>query len=177
MSNVVAAEVSVTDIGSRLVVARDIGRVGDDVLLSEHFQSQNRDHIEGLPSLVPHEADCALVHHPTQGHQVVVLALLLPDEVVAQVGLDFPLLLGNVRKINEEPGAHVTFQRFNFSLIRRLKVTDQEVAVLEEAAAPDLLRVPGGDQSVFQVVHGLVEVPVHALGDDGGVTVLCQGRV
>lgn len=175
MSNVVVAEVSVTDIGSRLIVARDVGRVGDDVLFSEHFQSQDCDHVEGLPPLVPHEAHRALFHHPTQRHQVVVLALLLPDEVVAQVGLDFPLLLGNVGKINEEPGAHVTFQRFNFSLVRRLKVTDQQVAVLEEAAPPDLLGVPCGDQFVSQVVHGLVEVPVHALGDDGGVTLLRQG--
>lgn len=37
VSNVVIAEVSVTDIRSRLIIACNIGRVWDDILFSEYF--------------------------------------------------------------------------------------------------------------------------------------------
>ena len=43
------------------------------VLWTVDLTGQLQDHVQGLPPLVPHQADRALVHHLVQDHQVVVL--------------------------------------------------------------------------------------------------------
>ena len=175
MGHVVVVEVAVADVGGGLVVAGDGGGVGDDVLLGQHAQGQQRDEVQGLPALVAHEAHGALVDHLAQGHEVVVLAPLLLGEVVLQVGLQLPLLLEDVGEVDEEARAHVALQGLDLLLVGGPEVPHQQVAVLEQPPAPDLLGVLGGDESVLQVVQRLLEVPVHALPDDRGVQLLGQG--
>ena len=50
-------------------------------------------------------------------------------------------------------------------------VFDKEVAVLEQAAAPDLLGLLGGDQLLVEVGQRLLKVAVHALPQHRGVKV------
>lgn len=48
MRHVVVVEVAVADVRSWLVVAGDVGGVGDDVLLRQHAQGQEGDEVQGL---------------------------------------------------------------------------------------------------------------------------------
>ena len=43
------------------------------ILWTVDLSSQLQDHVQGLPPLVAHQADRALVHHLVQDHKVVVL--------------------------------------------------------------------------------------------------------
>ncbi|CAB1340154.1 unnamed protein product [Coregonus sp. 'balchen'] len=50
----------------RLVVAGDVGRVGDDVLLGKNPKGQGGDEAQCLSPLVAHQAHRALLHYPMQ---------------------------------------------------------------------------------------------------------------
>lgn len=102
VGHIVVAEVVVSDVRRRLIVAGDAGRVGDSILLRQHSEGHQRDEVEGLAPLVAHEAHRALVDHSAQDHEVVVLALLLTDEVALEVGLYLALLLTDVGEVDEE---------------------------------------------------------------------------
>lgn len=115
------------------------------------------DEREGLPPLVAHQADGALVHDPVQHQEVLVLVLLLAHEVVGEVGLELGPLLVDVAEVDEEPGAHVPLEVLDLVRLGGFVVPDQKVAVLEEAAAADLFGVPRGDELLVQVVEGLLE--------------------
>ena len=96
--------------------------------------------------------------------------------MVVQVGIKLLLLLVEVGEVDEESRAHVALHGLDLLVRGRPVAAAQEVAVLEEAASADLLRVLGGDQLFVQVVQRLFKVPVHRLGHDGGVEVLRHGR-
>lgn len=102
MCNIVITEVDVLHVRRWLVVTCDIRHGGDGILLSQHLQCQHGDEAERLAALVAHQTHGALVHHLVQSHQALVPFVLHPCKVVLQVGLQFPLLLPNVREVNEE---------------------------------------------------------------------------
>ncbi|KAF3843492.1 hypothetical protein F7725_002341 [Dissostichus mawsoni] len=177
VSHIVVAEVVVSDVGRRLIVAGDTGRVRDSVLLRQHSEGHQRDEVQRLPPLMPHEAHCALVDDAPQDHEVVILALLLAHKVALQVGLHLALLLTNVREVNEEAGAHVALQGLELLLAGRTEVPHQQIAVFQQAAAADLLGPLGGDEFVPQVAQRQAEVPVHTLPTHCGVEGLRHGRL
>lgn len=135
------------------------------------------DERQGLPPLVPHQADCGLVHDTMQHQQVLVLVLLLAHEVVGEVSLQLGALLVDVAKVDEEPRTHVALQVLDLLRPGGLVVPHQEVAVLQQPASSDLFGVPRGDQLLVQVVEGLLEVPVDGLGHHGGVEVVAHGHL
>ena len=177
MRYVIIAEVDVLHIRRRLVEARDVADAGDGVLLRQHPERQHGDEVERLPPLVAHEAHGALVHHAVQRHQALVALVLHAGEVVLQVRLQLPLLLADVREVDEEARAHVALQLLHGRLVLRPEAQRQQVAVLEEPAAADLLGAARGDGPVAEVRHGLLEVPVNALADHAGVEALRHGRL
>ena len=126
-----------------------------------------------------HEADRRLVHHLVQDGQIVVLQLgaVVAQKVVVEKLEQLAALLRQVRKVDKEPAAHVALHAFDLGGRRRPVVFDQEIAILEKAAAADLLRVAGVDQPVLQVVQRLVEIAVHTLADHRGVEVLRHGHL
>lgn len=84
---IVIAEVYITNIRCWLVVTGNSSGVRDDVLFCQHFERQQRNQVESLSSLMPHETHSALIHHPAQNHEVVIFAPLFFGEVVLEVGL------------------------------------------------------------------------------------------
>jgi len=175
LRHVVVAEVDVSDVGGGLVVAGDIGQRGDGVLLGHDAQRQGGDERQRLPALVAHQAHGALVHHPPQRHQELVALVLHAREVVLQVRLQLAVLHVDVGEVDEEARAHVALHPLHLRLGRRPEAAHQQVAVLEEPAAADLLRVAGGDRPGAQVAQGLLEVPVHALALHRRVEALGHG--
>jgi len=169
LRHVIVAEVAVQDVRSRLVEAGDVGGVGDGVLLGEDPQRQRGDEAERLPPLVAHQAHGALLHHLVQRGQVVVLPVLQVQEVVLQVGLQLAPLLAHIGEVDEEARAHVALQQLHLGVGGRAETPHQQVAVLQQAAASDLLGAPGADEALAQVTEGGAEVAVDALAENGGV--------
>ncbi len=132
---------------------------------------------QGLPPFVPHQTHGTVVDHVAQQQQILVLERLLlwADEVVPQVVLQFGLLLADIRKVDEKSGTHVPFEHFNFLREGGPVFAHEQVTVLEQAAAPDLLRVAGGDQLFLQMVERLLKVSVHGLAHHRGIEVLANG--
>ena len=102
------------------------------------------DEPESEPPLVAHQADGGLVDDLVEDHEVIVLeAVLGAVEVVVQVVLQLGLLLPHVGEVDEEAGAHVPLHVLHLLRPRRLVRLTQQVAVLQQATAPDLLGVFG----------------------------------
>ncbi len=169
LGNVIIAKVTVCYIRGRLVIASDVGHVGYDVLLGQHLHRQHGNQPKGLPPLVSHQTNRALVHYPVQCRQIIVLAVLQAHKVVLEVRLQLALLFADVREVDEEAGAHVALERLHLRLGGSSEIPDQKMAVFQEAASSDLLGVPRADHLVTQVVQRRGEVSIHALADDGGV--------
>ncbi|TNN47424.1 hypothetical protein EYF80_042367 [Liparis tanakae] len=91
------------------------------------------------------------------------------QEVVLQVGLQLAPLLAHIGEVDEEARAHVALQQFHLGVGRRAETPHQQVAVLQQAAASDLLGAPGADEALAQVTEGGAEVAVDALAENGGV--------
>lgn len=108
MSYVVVTEVYIPYIRSRLVVTR--GDSGYGILFGKHPQCQHGDKVQRLTSLMAHQAYSTLVNHMVECGEAAVALVLHAHKVVLQVGLQLPLLLSNVWKVNEEPRAHVALE-------------------------------------------------------------------
>lgn len=155
----------------RLVVEEGRRRVH-----GQHLTRQLLDQRQRLPPFVAHQAHGRLVDDRVQQQQVRVL-VGAGGHVVAQVRLQFAALAHHVREVDEEARAHVALQRFD--LLRPLGpvASGQQVAVLEQAAAADLLRVTRRDQLLVQVVQRLLDVAVHRLAHHRRVEVVRHGQV
>lgn len=68
----------------------------------EHLVGKLVDEVECLATFMPHQTDGAVIHHPVQRHQVLVLRVLITAKVIGQVRLQFLSLLVDVTEINEE---------------------------------------------------------------------------
>lgn len=132
-----------------------------------------------LPPLVSHQTDRRFLHHRVQHRQIPVLEALLfrPDKVVPKVVFQLGPLLPIIREIYEEPRAHVPLEVLDALSVGRLVGTDEEVAVLQQSAAADLLGVSRRYQLLVQVVQRLLEVPVNGLADHRRVEVLSDGEL
>lgn len=136
-----------------------------------------RDERQRLEPLVYHQAHGALLDHLLEHVQVLQLHVLLLGraKVVLQIVLQLGALLVDVGEVDEEPRAHVPFQPLDaVAVVVGRVVAQQQVAVLKQSAAPDLLRVPRHDQLVLQMEHGVAEVAVHRLADHGRVEALAD---
>jgi len=90
--------------------------------------------------------------------------------MIFQIVLKLGALLVYIGEVDEEPGAHISLQFLGtVTVVVGRVVAQQQVAVLEQPTSPDFLRIPGDDQLVLQVVHGISEVTVHRLTDHGRV--------
>ena len=138
--------------------------VGTLILLHEDLHRHLLDKIQRLSSLVTHQTDRALVNDAVQCHQVIVFHLLV-TEVVSQVLFDLHFLLIHVREVNEEARTHVALHRSDVDVFGGRVVPYEQVAVLEESTASDLLRATCGDQLLVQVSQSDIEIAVYALGD------------
>jgi len=124
-----------------------------------------------------HQAHGALLNHLFQHVKVLELHIFLlrRAKVIFQIVLQLGALLVYIRKVDEEPGAHIPLQLFGaVTVVVRRVVAQQQVAVLEQPAAPDFLGVPGDYQLVLQVIHGIPEVTVHGFADYGWVEALAN---
>jgi len=142
----------------------------------QHLARQLLDQRQRLAPLVTHQTDGRLVDHRVQKKQVGVL-VGAAGYVVAQVGLEFAALAEHVREVDEEARAHVALQRFD--LLRPLSAVapGQQVAVLEQTTAADLLGLTRRDQLLVQVVKRLLDVTVHRLAHHCRVEVVRHGQV
>lgn len=131
LGHVVVAEVAVCDVRGRLVVAGDVGRVGDNILLGKDPKGQGGDEAQCLSPLVAHQAHCALPHYSMQSGQIVVFPVLETHKVVLEVGFQLPPLLAHLWEVYEEPGAHVALQKFHFGSGSRTETPDQQMAVFQ----------------------------------------------
>lgn len=147
LGHVVVAEVAVSHIRGRLVVAGDVGRVRDDVLLCKDPKGQGGDEAQCLSPLVAHQAHCALLHYPMQSGQIVVFPVLETHKVVLEVGFQLPPLLAQLWEVYEEPGAHVALQNFHFGSGSGAETPDQQMAVFQKTTTTNLLRVPRADEA------------------------------
>ena len=103
------------------------------------------------PTLVAHQTDGGLVHHLVQPHQILRFGVIVVVEVVLQIRLELVALLVQIGEVDEESRAHVPFQILDLFRRFRRVTANQQVAVLEQAAAANVLRQPSGDQFVLQV--------------------------
>lgn len=71
---------------------------------------------------------------------------LSADEVIPQVGLELGALLPQLREVDEESRAHIPLERLDFVRPGRPVALGQQGAVLQQATAADLLRLPRRDQ-------------------------------
>ena len=142
-----------------------------------HLLRQVCDKLQCLPSLVHHQAHRAGVDDAPQRDEILVLADVVAGEVRRQVAVQLFALLRQLAEVDEEPGAHVTFELLDFGVARRIVVPHQEIAVLEETATADLLGVSRGDEFVVEVVQRLVEIAEHALAHDGREEVTVHGHL
>ena len=79
-----------------------------------------------------HEAHSGFIDHLVKNHEVMVLGLVLRAlEMVVQVVFKLGLLLVQIRKVNEEPGAHVTFHGFNLFVGGWSVTSAKEVAIFQ----------------------------------------------
>ena len=101
-----------------------------------------------------------------------VYYFFLTLEVVVKELAEFVVLLREVRKVYEEPAAHVTLHGFDLVRPGGPVVLHQKVAVLQQTAATDLLRLLGGDQLAVQVVQRVGEVSVYRFTQHGGIEIL-----
>ena len=130
-----------------------------------------------LPPFVTHEADSRLVDDAVEDHEKVVLeGLVIADKVVPQVVVELESLLAHVGEVDEEARAHIALKRLDLIGISGTVVLDEQVAILEESTAADLLRVPCGDHLTVQVVVRLTEVAVDGLGHHSRVERLADGH-
>ena len=128
------------------------------------------------PQLVGHQTERGLVDHLVQDHQVMVLGLVFRAlEVVVQVVFELALLLVDVGEVDEEARAHVALHSFDLVVRGRSVAAAEQVAVLQQASAADLLGIFGSYEFLVQVIEGFLEVAKHGLGHDGGVKVVRDG--
>ena len=66
-------------------------------------------------------------------------------EVVVKEFAELVVLLGQVRKVDEEPAAHVSLHRLDLVRPGWPVVLHQKVAIFQEASAADLFWTLGGD--------------------------------
>lgn len=95
--------------------------------------------------------------------------------MVPQIVLQFGALLLDVREVDEEPRTHVTLRPLYLVRKGGLIFTHQQMAILEKAAASDLLRVTRRDQLLLQMVQRFLKVAEHRLADHRRVEILADG--
>jgi len=146
--------------------------------LPHHSVGETLNELEGLSTLVPHQTDRRLVDDRAECLEVLVLQplVLVPDEVVREIVGQLRPLVAYVGEVDEESRAHVSLQQ-SYVAVRRGDVTaHEEVAVLEEAPATDLLGVARRDEFAVEVGERDVKVSVDRLGDDRRVEVFRHRR-
>jgi len=84
------------------------------------------------------------------------------------------MLLGEVRKVDEEPAAHIPLRGLNCLRPGWPVILDKKVAVFEQTTATNLFGISGGDQLLVQVVKRLVEVAINALAHHSRVEVVAD---
>lgn len=119
------------------------------------------DERERLAPFVSHEADGGGVDDSRQRPQEVVLGGFVADEVIRQVTVDLPVLLDHIREIDEESGAHVSFECCDVVLVCGPEIPDEQVAVFEQSSSPDFLRLLRCDQRVVKMIGSGDEVTEH----------------
>ena len=123
-----------------------------------------------------HQTERGLIDHLVQDHQVMVLGLVFRAlEVVVQIVFQLALLLVDVREVNKESRAHVALHAFDLVMRGRSVASAQEVAVLQQSSASDLLWIFGSYEFLVQVIEGFFKVSKHGLGHNGGVEVVGDG--
>lgn len=122
-----------------------------------------------------HQAHGAGVDHLIELVQVEQASFGLVLKVRVHVGDELVLLLFDVAEVDEEAAAHVLLERVHLARVtHRLVAFDQQIAVLEQAAAAYLFGRLGRYELHVEVVDGLVEIAVHGLGVDARVRVLAH---
>lgn len=97
-----------------------------------HLKGHIFNKAQSQPSFVAHEAHSGFIDHLVKNHEVMVLGLVLRAlEMVVQVVFKLGLLLVQIRKVNEEPGAHVTFHGFNLFVGGWSVTSAKEVTILQ----------------------------------------------
>lgn len=175
LSDVVIVKVAVGDVRRRLVIAGDVRHVRDNVLFRQHAYRQHSDEAQRLTSFVTHQAHRTFIDDAVKRGQILVFTVLQSHEMILQIRPELASLFRHVREVDEEPGAHVALQKLHLALRSRAETPHQQVAVLQQTSAPDLLGIPRADQFPLQVVQGDGEVAVNALSHDGGVEGLGHG--
>ena len=93
-------------------------------------------------------------------------------EVVVQELAELVVLLGQIRKVNEEPAAHVSLHGLDLLWPGWPVILHQEIAVFQQTSTSDLLGTFGGDQLFVKVIQSIVEIAVDGLSDDRGVEIV-----
>jgi len=120
---------------------------------------------------VSHETNGRCIDDPRQRLEKVVFMRFVAHKVIGQIPIDLLVLLNYIREVDEESRAHVSLERGDVFLVGGPEFSDEQVAVFEQTAAADFLRLLGGDERLLQMIGGRQEVAEHGFADDGRVEV------
>lgn len=95
--------------------------------------------------------------------------------MVVQVVFEFSLLLIQIRKVNKETRAHISFHCLDLFMRGRSVTSTQEVTIFEEPTSSDLFWIFGCNEFFVQVIEGFFKITVHRFGYHGGVKVVRDG--
>jgi hypothetical protein len=109
-------------------------------------------HRQCQTTFMPHQTDCAFFDYSEEHLQILVLHLIFV-EVVIQVSKEFHFLSGNVRKVDEEPRAHVLLH-FT-TIICGTIAARQQMTIFEKASAAYFFRVARVNETSVEMSDGL----------------------